>query len=215
MLAKPNDDGALNKYQYNRETMTISAEPVCLTFDDFVHYTEMHPDGDFELIHGVIYKLAPEGDPHFLTRHGIHDYLKATLDLTRFTAWNEGAFPAPGWPEGPKPDNFVSYGPFRVDGKYAPRPKAEDIALTIEISSSTRRKDIKRASLYASLSIPEYWMIDLTTGIVGVYREPLAARNEDSQYRWFRSYGHDETITSSAVEGLSVETNFLLELANR
>jgi Uma2 family endonuclease len=72
-----------------------------------------------------------------------------------------------------------------------------------------------RAFLYASLSIPEYWMIDLMSGIVGVYRQPLAAGNEASQYRWFRSYAHDEAITSSAVEGLSVETSFLLELANR
>ncbi len=184
--------------------MAISAEPVRLTFDDFVTYTEMHPDGDFELRHGVIYKWAPEKAPHFLTRHGIHDYLKANLDPQRFTAWNEGAIPAPGWHEGPKPDNFVSYGPFRIDGKYAPRPQAKDVALIIEISSTTRRKDTTRAVLYASLSIPEYWMIDLNSGIVGVYRDPLAAGESDSHYRWFCSYGKAEVIASSAVDGLRV-----------
>jgi Uma2 family endonuclease len=194
-------------------TMTVSAEPVRLDFDDYVRYTEMHPDGDFELIHGVIYKFAPEGDPHLLTRHGIHDFLMQTLDLTRYTAWNEASIPAPGWSEGPKPDNAVSIGPRRVNGRYASRPKTDNIALTIEVSSSSRIKDIGRAILYASLSIPEYWMVDLLSGIVGVYREPIAAGEIDSKYRWFRSYGRNETITSSAVDNLIVETNFLLELA--
>jgi Uma2 family endonuclease len=186
---------------------------VRLDFDDYVRYTETHPDGSFELIHGAIYKLAPEGDPHYLTRHGIHDFLMRTLDLTRFTAWNEGSFPAPDWTEGPKPDNFVSRGPLRIDGKYAPRPKADTVVLTIEVSSSSRIKDTKRATLYASLKIPEYWMIDLLSGIVGVYREPIAAGEVNSKYRWFRSYGRDETITSIALDHLVVETNFLLELA--
>jgi Uma2 family endonuclease len=88
--------------------MTVSAEPVRLDFDDYVRYTEMHPDGDFELIHGVIYKLAPEGEPHLLTRHGIHDFLMQTLDLKRYTPWNEASIPSPGWTEGPKPDNSIA-----------------------------------------------------------------------------------------------------------
>jgi Uma2 family endonuclease len=136
-----------------------------------------------------------------------------TLDLTRYTAWNEASIPAPGWSEGPKPDNAVSIGPRRVNGRYAPRPKSDNIALTIDVSSSSRIKNIGRAILYASLSIPEYWMVDLLSGIVGVYREPIAAGEIDSKYRWFRSYGRNETITSSAVDNLGVETNFLLELA--
>jgi Uma2 family endonuclease len=193
--------------------MTTSAHPVRLDFDDYVKYTEKHPEGSFELIHGVIYALAPEGDPHLLTRHGIYNLLIARLDLQRYTPWNEASVPAPNWSEGPRPDNFVSRGPFRIDGKYAPRPKTEDVLLMIEISSSTRVKDIRRATLYASLAIPEYWMVDLLSGIVGVYREPIAGGEDESKYRWFRSYGRNETITSSAVDNLTVETNELLELA--
>lgn len=61
--------------------MTISAQPVRLDFDDYVKYTEKHPEGSFELIHGAIYELAPEGDPHLLTRHGIYNLLIARLDF--------------------------------------------------------------------------------------------------------------------------------------
>jgi hypothetical protein len=56
-------------------------------------------------------------------------------------------------------------------------------------------------------------MIDLLSGFVGVYREPLPAGEKDSKYRWFRSYGRNEIIISRAVDNLSVDTNFLLELA--
>jgi hypothetical protein len=56
-------------------------------------------------------------------------------------------------------------------------------------------------------------MVDLVSAIVGVYREPIAAGEFDSKYRWFRSYGRNETITCGTVDNLNVDTNFLLELA--
>ncbi len=52
-----------------------------------------------------------------------------------------GGVAAPGWFDGPRPDNFVSYGPGIVDGAIRARPQASDIALVIEVSSSARRKD--------------------------------------------------------------------------
>lgn len=50
--------------------IVTTAEPVQLDFDDYVVYTETHPDDAFELIDGVIYKLAPKGDPHARTHRG-------------------------------------------------------------------------------------------------------------------------------------------------
>ncbi len=51
--------------------------------------------------------------------------------------------------EFPPDDWFVSRGPGIVDGKICRRPQATDIALVIEVSSTTRRKDDARAKLYA------------------------------------------------------------------
>ncbi len=70
------------------------------------------------------------------------------------------------------PDNFVSRGPGIVDGTICARPQAADIALVIEVSSSTRRKDEPRAKLYTRLAIPEYWLIDLEGASVVVHRSP-------------------------------------------
>jgi Uma2 family endonuclease len=109
--------------------ISTTAAPVRLDFDDYVRYTETHPDDVFELIDGVIYKLAPQGDAHFQTRSAIQLYLSDTIDRARFTPYTEGSFPAPGWADGPRPDNFVARGPWMVDGRIAVRPTAEDIAL--------------------------------------------------------------------------------------
>jgi Uma2 family endonuclease len=192
--------------------MSVAAEPVRLDFDDYVQYSDAHPEGDFELLDGVIYKLAPEGDPHLLTRSAIDWFLDRTLDLTRYAPWTEASFPAPGWFDGPRPDNFVSRGPGLVDGKICARQKADDIALVIEVSSTSRRKDRKKATLYARLGIPEYWLVDLIACVVVVHREPEGER-EEAAYRSIVTAGRNETIVSSAVEPLSVGTDFLLQLA--
>ena len=58
-----------------------AAGPVRLDFDDYILYTETHPDDAFELIDGAIYRLAPEGDPHARTRSAIQMYLSQVLVL--------------------------------------------------------------------------------------------------------------------------------------
>ena len=120
--------------------MSVAAEPVRFDFDDYVRYSETHPDNAFELLDGAIFKLAPEGDAHLRTRSAIDWMLNRTLDLARYSPWTEASFPAPGWFDGPRPDNFVSIGPGIAEGVICPRPQATDIALVIEVSSSTRRK---------------------------------------------------------------------------
>jgi Uma2 family endonuclease len=86
------------------------ARPVRFDFDEFVRYTEEHPEGNYELLDGVIYELAPEGDAHLITRLTVNTYLHGVVNLAKYTIGTAGSFPAPGWKEGPKPDNFVSRG---------------------------------------------------------------------------------------------------------
>jgi Uma2 family endonuclease len=86
------------------------AEPVRFDFDDFVRYTEQHPEGNFELLDGVVYELAPEGNAHLVTRLTINTYLHQVLDLTKYTIGTEGSFSAPGWKEGPKPLPMLGRG---------------------------------------------------------------------------------------------------------
>ncbi len=187
-----------------------TAAPVRLEFDDYVLYTETHADEAFELIDGVIYKLTPEGDPHLLTRSAIALHLSAVLDLGRFTPWTEASFPAPGWADGLKPDNFVSRGPLLIDGRITMRPQSTDIALVIEVASTSRPKDEERAGLYGRLNIPEYWSVDLRTAKVVAYSEP-----SDGIYRKTQTFLQGEMLASVSVDDLHVQVDFLLQLATK
>ncbi len=66
--------------------MIAAAGPVRLDFNDYILYTETHPDHAFELIDGAIYTLAPEG--------GLHARTRSALDLNRFTPYTEISFRA-------------------------------------------------------------------------------------------------------------------------
>ncbi len=192
--------------------MSVIAEAVRHEFSDYVRYSEAHADAAFELIDGVIYKLAPEGDAHAVTRSGIQMFLSQALDLARYTPWTEVSFTATGWADGPRPDNFVSRGPWLAGGKFTKRPAAEDIALVIEVSSSSRPKDREKAKLYARLGIPEYWLVDLIGCVVVVFRGNIGDGKLPT-YRSSRDYGKGETIACAAIEELTVDTNFLLQLS--
>jgi Uma2 family endonuclease len=145
--------------------MSVARSPVRYDFDDYVSYTEMHPDGAFELI------------SLYLSRH---------LDLAAYTPWTEASLRAPGWADGPRADVVVSRGPWLVDGKFAERTTADDIALVVEVSSTSRPKDKKRAVLFAKLGIAEHWLVDL------VARRAMCA--------------------STFIRELTIETDFLLQL---
>ena len=182
------------------------ATPVRFTFDDYVRYTEEHT-GDFELRDGVIVAMAPEGDTHMLTRNTLDRDLHRTLDPARYSAFTESSFPCPGWGEGRRPDNFVARGGLLDEGR---RPVAADIALTIEIASDEARlKDDKnKTETYASVRVPEYWIVDLLHRNVLVHREP-----QGINYTFIETKRPGETITTVAVDGLTIAVDLLLHHA--
>jgi Uma2 family endonuclease len=198
--------------------MSVAAEPVRLDYADYVLYTEKHPDGDFELLNGVIYRLAPEGAAHLLTRLKINTYLHQTANLAKYTIGTEASFPAPGWKEGPKPDNFVSRGSLQMDDDNPKSPSAEDVLLVIEITNSLRPEEddsLKRKlETYARVGIPDYWLIDLIGGSVIVHRDP-SGDTECPKYRSVKTVGRQDTVSAIAVEQLSLSTDILLSLAGK
>jgi Uma2 family endonuclease len=197
------------------ESLT-SAEPVRLDYDDYVLYTEMHPDGDFELLNGVIYQLAPEGKSHKITRLRIDTYLHQNVALAKYTVGTEASFPAPGWKEGPKPDNFISLGALDMNDENPKEPSAEDMLLVIEITTSNKPDDNaelqRKRETYARVAIPDYWLIDLIGGSVIVHRDPNGDA-EKPRYRSVMTFGRQETISALAVDNLSISTEILLKLA--
>jgi Uma2 family endonuclease len=81
----------------------------------------------------------------------------------------------------PEPDVTVVAGAVR---DYTHRHPTE-AELVIEISESTLRFDrTTKASLYASASVPDYWIVNLVERVLEVHRQPVPDRDEMFGWRY-------------------------------
>jgi Uma2 family endonuclease len=81
--------------------------------------------------------------------------------------------------------------------------------LAIEVSLTSLRCDRKvKARVYARAGIPEYWIANVDAGHVEVFRDPDPATGS---YRTTVTVGRQETLSSTAVPGLSVPVGALFD----
>lgn len=122
-----------------------------------------------ELLNGEIVTMAPEGPEHaFLGDEG-GDYLAELLG-NRAKVRQGRPITLPNDSE-PEPDLSV----VKPLGKiYRQRhPYAEDVFLVVELSNTSLAKDLDpKRRLYATAGIPEYWVINLKTQQVIVFKHP-------------------------------------------
>jgi Uma2 family endonuclease len=143
--------------------------PHLLTVHDYYRMAEagvLSPDDRTELIEGEIIDMPPIGDRHaavvraLTTRlvRAVGDAAEVSTQLpVRLSLRSE-----------PQPD-FALLKARR--GGYRKHPQPSDVLLLIEVSDSTLGYDLgKRASLYASHGIPEYWVFDLQRNRVWRHR---------------------------------------------
>lgn len=136
-----------------------------------------HPEERVELIGGRIVTMSPQNSPHATCLILVSDVLRAIfasgyviriqlpLDLSSSSQ--------------PEPDIAVVLGRTR---DYA-RAHPTTALLVVEVSESTVRFDRdEKASLYASASIPEYWIVNLRTQRLEVYRDPAPMPGEPYGY---------------------------------
>ncbi len=124
-------------------------------------------DQRVELIDGEIIYMIPSGEGHAMSVSRTTKRLNVALDESLLTRpqnpINAGTF---GRPE---PDVAVVLTKNLVQGQ----PPSE-IELAIEVSDSTLKYDqTDKASLYASLGVPDYWIVNLVTNVLEVRRAPI------------------------------------------
>ncbi|ELS00136.1 Uma2 family endonuclease [Gloeocapsa sp. PCC 73106] len=153
-----------------------------------------------ELIEGEIVEMSPEGPLHRFINDKIAEYLR---DLLRGQAKVFESHPITLSNSEPEPDIAVVRLP---NTNYLTRhPYPEDIYWLVEISNTTLEEDIgKKRKIYAQASINEYWIIDLNTTSVIVFRE---ASGDDYQSKFTVTEG---TITPLAFPNLLVEVTNLI-----
>ena len=123
-------------------------------------------DDRVELVDERLEPILPPKRPHVIACDSIGPLLGPIVP----SGWHLMTDGPCDWPttrSRPQPDFAVVWGKSR-DYPIDP-PAASDLALVVEVSSATRRKDRKRAAIYGGAGIPGYWRVDLIDRQVEVY----------------------------------------------
>jgi Uma2 family endonuclease len=125
-----------------------------------------------ELINGEIIQMSPEGVAHSFYCRGTAKYLRSLLG-ERAEISEAHPITLPNNDSEPEPDIAILRTP---DTLYQTRhPFPEDIFWLIEIASSTLAKDLGvKRDLYAQVGIFEYWVMNLQTLELIVFRNLMA-----------------------------------------
>jgi len=128
-----------------------------------------------ELIGGELHMMSPIGDRHadavaFLTR-----WSSQQADPSRMLVWVQNPLSIPGSESAPQPD--IAWVTLR---RYADRrPLPEEVSLLVEVADTSLEFDTTaKAALYAAAGIADYWVVDLISRAVIVFREPRSGGYE-------------------------------------
>ena len=119
--------------------------------------------------------MSPIGDRHadavaFLTR-----WSSQQADPSRLLVWVQNPLSIPGSESAPQPD--IAWVTLR---RYADRrPLPEEVSLLVEVADTSLEFDTTaKASLYATAGIDDYWVVDLVSRAVIMFREPRSGSYE-------------------------------------
>lgn len=157
-------------------------------------------DRSVELINGAIVRMVPEGIAHAFCCRSTAKYLRVILgDRAEISEAHPISLPNDSEPE---PDLAIVRTP---DTLYRNRhPQPDDIFWLIEIANTTLVNDLgAKRELYAQAGIPEYWVMNLQTSELKVFRS-LTANEYQAEFSL-----NGGTISPLAFPELSIEISLL------
>jgi Uma2 family endonuclease len=187
---------------FGTKVMTLIAAKWSL--DDYHQMIEIGllADRPVELIDGEIIQMSPEGAPHTFYCRGTAKYLRLILgELAEVSEAHPITLPNDSEPE---PDIAIVKTPFTIYKARHPIPS--DIFWLIEVSNSTLAIDLGvKQDLYARSGIPEYWVMNLQTNELVVFKN-LTADGYQSETR-----STNGTISPSAFPDISIDISRLFQ----
>ena len=129
----------------------------------------INPEERVELLEGQILQMAPKNPPHAATNLCAANLLNQRLAGKAFVRIQDPI--ALSSLSEPEPDIAVVQP---KKGYYSDRhPTASEIYLLIEIADTTLNFDrTQKAQIYAATGIRDYWILDVNTNQVYVFRQP-------------------------------------------
>ncbi len=123
-----------------------------------------------ELLRGELVEMPPEGVPHASLSSDAGDYLRDRLEY-RAKVREGHPITLPNASE-PEPDLAIVDSNTAIYRLHHPYP--ENIFWIIEYSNSSLQKDLEiKSKIYAEVGIVEYWVINLKTRELIVFRDPV------------------------------------------
>jgi Uma2 family endonuclease len=130
-------------------------------------------DDRVELLEGQLVDMSPIAPRHALAVDALNELL-VTAVAGRAGVRVQNPIELDGESE-PQPDIVLVRRPWR--GYPTAHPQAGDILLLVEVADSSLETDVgAKLELYARAGIREFWIVDLTTDGVLVYRNPSGDR---------------------------------------
>lgn len=155
------------------------------------------PGSRVELINGEIIDMAPIGSHHASHLKRINQLFSGLIKNSEIIAIQDPV--QLGDLSEPEPD-FMLLHP-SPDFYYENHPTASDVFLLIEIADKSLKFDQnEKLRLYALHNIPEYWLLDVNTATLEVYRQP-----NDGIYAEKTTLRTGDKITLSQLKNISIE----------
>lgn len=156
-------------------------------YDRLITLGLLGEDERVQLVEGEILEMSPQSAPHMTAIRLVEEALRAAFGRG-FDVRVQGPL-ALGPDSEPEPDVAVVRGGPRDYREH--HPTGQDAVLVVEVADASWRFDRERKGrLYATARIPEYWIVNLESRVLEVYREP-----EQGQYARQLVYGAGDTVT--------------------
>ena len=128
-----------------------------------------------ELIGGELHMMSPIGDRHADAVDWLVLWSMQAVDQTKLLLRVQNPLSIPGSESAPQPD--IAWVTLR---RYADRrPLPEEVSLLVEVADTSLEFDTTaKAALYAAAGIADYWVVDLVSRAVIVFREPRSGGYE-------------------------------------
>src|SRR5579864_8113081 len=162
------------------EELQLESRPP-LTVEEFERLAETEgwdEDTRVELLDGEVVWMSPINDPHaacvkrlnqLFNRRYADQVLVSVQDPIRVEPYDE-----------PQPD--VALLRPRPDFYASATPTPPDVLLLVEVADTTLRTDLgRKARIYASGGVSEYWVVDLNNRVLYVHRSPARGTYAERQ----------------------------------
>ncbi len=152
-------------------------------------YYELYEAGYFEgkrveLINGEILEMSPQSFEHSWSLDVVAEKLREVFGRDYWVR-SQAPFPRDEWSE-PEPDVLVSKG---NRSSFTDHPTSAVLAVEVSKTSLHFDKSTKQ-SLYASMGVPDYWVLDLENRQLLVHRQPIT----DGETQFGHHYEQVDTI---------------------